>query len=719
MRLPRRTSAQSQQGITQELQSVRAGAITPAERARETTAKYGAIAAGAEAIGDVATVVGGVRQKAQQAKDEITYQSNENNFDMAYADLQNDPNVDKPVQDDGSSTADYYSSQVDEIIKQYKSGLNDIVDPEARKRAEAFVRDRETKMRISAAGDMGVIESRVAEGAFIENMNKAMDAGNMEGARTLLTTAYNNGLVDAGGREKWSDAIEKTGNQAQAQALVDEVNEAYSISEDDGNARLSELIKDTDIDQQVRDMAIDGAEEKRVEWGKAREEETKQAEVQSILSYGDDKARASAGMMSYEQADAAFESGRYGDGTGAASRRNQIYTAITSAMGKKETELDIRSTIESGRFILDNKKNRDGLSLYEQDVTAGMDSGERITAIGDISRTAGTASTHTSNTLNLSSKAEPALAQNLKLYRELTSDKTTMPTLHLTPEAASSLEDASTLMDSGLGAQEAANIAYANGHPDEAEKTARTETWRSTTVDTANTSFTDLVDSDFYEEPGFGDVDEPPVEMAVEYGTLYKAVFMQTGNEVAAKNVADTAIKRNWVMTNFNSADSDEYTIERNGLPGDVHRIRAGVIREFEDERFKTRAADGTYKSTKVDADKITFEAVETDGERRWGVLHDGVPLVRVTDDGIEVATFVMDEDRLAEYKEKTATTEATETRLQEIKHETNRLTNLTEESPYRTVTPGFTAKRKGRIKSLEKEQARLESELPKTVVHF
>ena len=73
MRLPRRTSAQSQQGITQELQSQRAGAITPAERARETTAKYGAIAAGAKAIGDVMVGLSEIQAEEQLTDSTASY----------------------------------------------------------------------------------------------------------------------------------------------------------------------------------------------------------------------------------------------------------------------------------------------------------------------------------------------------------------------------------------------------------------------------------------------------------------------------------------------------------------------------------------------------------------------------------------------------------------------------------------------------------------------
>jgi len=710
VRLPRRTSAQSQQGITQELQSQRAGAITPADRARETTAKYGAISDVADAVGSAFETVADVRREAQESKDEVTYQIGESNLKAARKRLENDPNLKKPVQDDGTSTADYYQQRADSILKDYRDHANNIVGEKARERAGQLIRNNEVVIRADMEGDMGVIETRIAGDELYTGFVNALDGDDIEGARKLIAVGAERLLLDPETAQKWTATVDKQESKTAANDLIANVDEGYSISEEEGNRRLSELIKDTSIDADVKNMAVDGSEEKKVEWSKARDTETKAEEVTSIIAFGNDKLQAGAGYMNYEQADAAFEAGRYGKGVGAANRRNQLFAAITSSIGKMETELNIRETYENGQFMQDDKKHREALSGYEQEVTSEMKGEERITTIGDISRTLGTVSSHTSDTLNLSSKSVDALGQNLKLYRELTSDESVLPALHITGEAAAALEDASLLMDAGVPAQVAAETAYKNKNISPLEKDERAETWRNTAVNTANNSYGELLDSDYYEEPGFGDVDDPPPAMAVEYGAIYKAVYMQTGNEQTAKNIADRAIKSNWVMTNFNSPDPDEYTIEKTGLPGDVHRIRAGIIKDIEVDKYSVQQPDGSYKTTSIDADKIAF--VPTD-DGRWGIEHGGKPLIRVTDDGIEVASFTLDESRLEEYKEKTAEREANEQRIQNINHETERLEELTASNPYRTVMPGLTTSRKRRVKSLGKEKARLEKDLP------
>ena len=719
MQLPRHYNPRSN---VSELQSVRAGAISPAEAANVQMAKYGAVAAGAKAIGDVMTSVSDVRKAAQDAKDEITWQTGQSNLKAAFTSLDNDENLKKPVQDDGTSTVDYYNREADAIIKTYKTHLDQITDPKAKQRAIMLARNKETEVRAEMEGKVGVLESRVAEGELFTGISDALRNGDTDGARALVATGKARLLLDPEAAEKWTVAIEKQETKDASFELIQDVNAGYAISQKEGDKRLGELVRNTDIDPQVRDMAIDGAEEKKVEWGKTRDSETKADEVTAILAFGNDTAQATAGFMSYEQVDSAYKAKRYGDPktVGAANRRNQLFKSITSAVGRMETELNIRETYENGQFMLDDTKHRDALSAYEQEMTSEMDGAERIKTIGDISRTLGTVSTHTSNTLNLSGKSEAALTNNIDLYRELISDESVFPNMHLTGEAAAALEDTSVLMDAGVGKVEAASTAWANQHISELEKTERTQSWVNSGVKSANESYDTLLDSDYYEEPGFGDVDDPPAAMVIEYGAIYKSVYMQTGNDQTAQNIANRAIQKSWVMTNFNSADPDEYTIEKNGMPGDTHRIRAGVIREFEDDSFKIRKPDGTYKTSKIDADNVTFEALDTeDGVRRWGVMQNGVPLFRVSDSGIEVAEYSMDESRLTEYQKKTAQHEATEQRLTDIKHEVKRLEGLTETNPYRTVMPGFTASRRDRIKSLGREKKRLDKELPGMSVEF
>ena len=719
MKLPRYTTGRTN---VAELSAARAAVRSPSEVARVQQAKFGAVATGLAGIGEVAAKISEVRQKAQLAKDEITFDTNENNITSAYKLLQNDPNLDKPIQDDGTPTAEYFKRESEALIATYRKGVSDIENPEAKKRAEQLIAQREQKLRADMEGDLGVIESRVAEGTFIDSMEESLALGNTDGAKSLLTTAYKNGLVDAKGRVKWSERIEKDANQQAAQERIDYINEGFSVSEEEGNKRLSETIKDKSLSQEVRDMAIDGGEEKASEWGKARDDEVKAAEVTAILSFGNDSEKAKFGLMSYAQVDAAYSSGRYGDpkSVGAANKRNQLFGKITTAVDKKEVEMNIRETYESGRFMLDDKKHRDALSEYEDEVTSEMEPRDRLATIGEMSRTLGTVSTNTENILNTASKSEAALMQNLSLYRELTSDEKVQPTLHINAESESALEDASTLMDAGVGQTEAATIAFKNQNPSELEKVQRDESWRMSEVESANKNYTNLLDSDIYEEPGFGNVEDPPALMQVEYGAIYKAVYMQTGNSLAAKNTADRAISRTWVMSNFNSADPDEYTVEKNGIPGDSRRIRSGIITEIDAETYRIRKNDGTYKTGRIDPEKVTFRPIDTDenGNRVYGVEHDGVPLYRVTDNGIEVATYVLDESKVSEYQDKTARLEVTQKRISDIKLEESRLSQAVERNPYINI-PGRIKKQKQRLGVLGKERQRLEKEVPEMTVKF
>ena len=719
MRLPRHSRART---TVSDLQSLRSAQITPGEAAQAQISKFAVVGAVADSIGSALETVKEVQQETQNAQDEIIFQTGESNLKAAFTNLDNDPNLKKTEQDDGTPTPEYYRREADAIIKTYKEHLDKITGPEAKQRAGFLAHNKEVELRAEIRGQVGVIETRVAEGELYKGFTSALRNNDIEGAKAMIVLGTSRMLLSPEAAERWTVAAEKAETQNAATELIQDVDEGYAISQEEGDRRLSELIKNPDIDPQTKNMAVDGSEEKKVEWAKARDAETKAEEVTAILSFGNDTASADAGLMSYEQADAAFAAGRYGDAdsVGAANRRNGLFKTITSALKRTETEIDIRKTFENGQFMLDDKEHRDALSVYENEVTSQMEGPARIQTIGDISRTLGTVSTQTSNVLSLSGKSEAALAANLPLYRELVSDDSVMPALHLTGSAESALEDASVLMDAGVGQAKAATIAWDNQHISELEKTDREQSWKDAAVESANDSFQELLDSDHYEEPGFGDVDDPPTMMAVEYGAAYKAVYMQTGNEQTAMNIATRATKRNWVMTNFNSANPKEFTVEKNGIPGDSHRIRASIIREFEGVSLKTRHPDGTYKTTKINADDVTFEALETiDGVRRWGVMQNDVPLIRVSDDGIETATFTLDDSRVFEFQKKAAAKEATEQRLKDIKNEVSRLEGLPEENPYMNVFPSFVASRRQRVKSLGKEKARLEKELPKLDIKF
>ncbi len=82
MRLPRYTAAQSQPRITQELQSVRAGTIRPGERAQETTAKFGAVAAVADAFSQVAKAEAESRAEEEYTDAVFDYESRLQEYDV-------------------------------------------------------------------------------------------------------------------------------------------------------------------------------------------------------------------------------------------------------------------------------------------------------------------------------------------------------------------------------------------------------------------------------------------------------------------------------------------------------------------------------------------------------------------------------------------------------------------------------------------------------------
>jgi len=237
MRLPRHSLAR---GTVGALESLKAAQITPQEAAQHEIAKYGLVADVAGVAAGALETVSGVRQHAQRAKDEITYQTGESNLKAALKGLDNDPNLRKPEQDDGTPTPEYYQRETDAILKTYKEHIGKILDPKSKVRAEQLSRNRETLVRADMAGQLGVIETRIAEGELYTGFTGALDNKDYETARNLITTGKERLLLDPEKADKWTTALEKEENKDAAFNLIDEVDQGYAISQKEGDRPCGE-----------------------------------------------------------------------------------------------------------------------------------------------------------------------------------------------------------------------------------------------------------------------------------------------------------------------------------------------------------------------------------------------------------------------------------------------------------------------------------------------
>lgn len=695
--------------IVSELQAGRAALISPGEAARTEIAKFGAIAGVVGSISQSLAMVGEVRERARAAEGEVEHKINENNLTAGYKSLSNDPNLKKDVQDDGTTTSEYFEREAEALIKTYKEGISRIQDPEARKRAEQVARSREQLLRVEIAADAGVIETRVAGDKLYSGFVTSLRNGDTAGARELISTGTSEGLLDPKTKESWITEVEQQEIKTEATNHIQFVDEGYEISEEEGRSRLNALVKDTSISKDVRDIAIDGSEERASEWGRARAKEREQQEVNAILAYGNDNTRARFGDLTYEEVDASYESGKYGEGKGGATRRNQLTAAVTTGIKARETQLDVGQAIRNGQFINNDKKSRDALSRHEQSVTGEMDRDTAIVTIGDISKIAGTVSTQTSRTLNLGNKSKEAAQISLPLYQELTKDEA-RPDLHTTGDELAFLEDASQLMDAGVPMTAAIETAWENKTPSDTEKENRKLRWENVGVTKANESFDELLESKRFDEPGFWDVAETPTLMRIEYDAVYKAMFDKNGNDQAAKNLADDAISRTWSITNFGADDPDDYRIEKYGLRGDTRAITKASIRELDAESF---AEEITFRSFN---DKN--EAFDEEGNQRFKVLRNGQPFYRVTGDGLEVVTLVVDSSKIDEFSNANQERRQVEQRIKDIEREEKELTALSESNIYfggrdiPTPIPFGAKRRKERVTALGREKVAKKKEL-------
>lgn len=690
------------------------GLVSPATAARTQLAKSGAISSALGAASDIAMAFQQRKDKQIEADDNRRMHEIEINAKVESKRFINDPRWKKAKQEDGTPTPEAMRKEAEKLRQNLLAMTSDIQDP---KRRESFATGLQGVMDLNQVDWELAIEERhieIGQQSGFDAMEAAIEVGDFSGARSLIAQMAEDGYLWGEDHDKAMEFIDKAEIGHAAGEIVAQVDNAYSVSEKAGDEAYRELLGNKELPQAVREKAIDGAEEKRTEWGKAYEREAQEAEAEALYQYGNDHVRAGVGDMSFREIEASFRSGKYGDAKdpSAVRRRNGLIDAAVSAAKRKDTEIDVRQALEAGQFIPDEKAYRDALDSYIGVTIEGREPAEQLQIIGDVSRTAGTVSTSVMRTLGTAGVAKQAAIDNIALYRELTKDPDRVPNLHLTSDAEHQLQHMTTLMDAGMSAEESAELAW-DSRPSsmtEAQKIVREDQWKEIAgaERQGKGAFDRLIDSDWYEEPGFGDVDKPlPPQMQAEYNGVMKSAFMATGNQETAQAIADRTIKRQWVMSNLNSDDPKEYAIIKGGVPGDASILRKQIIGEIEaGSGYKAQQPDGTWKGGALESKRITFEP---EGDR-LRVLYDGMPLARVTDDGIEVAEAEIDPKLLEAQKHSAKQQEQASKRLREIEREERRLNRMVEQKTPSIRFSGGKAFARERLKVLKQEREALES---------
>ena len=253
MRLPRYTAAQAQQGITQERQSVRAGAITPAERARETTAKYGAIAAGAKAIGDVMVGIAEIK-----ADEELT--SAKMNYSNALTSLHDDIDA-IPVELDEFGSVIYDEEAMISMEENARNSLYSSISANmksgiARKEFDEFVAGSGGKVSAKFASDVAAKSTKIVKANVDNQINGLLDNNMFDQADERNEGALRNGAYGAADFYTQKDAIKK---RRTVNGVWDVINTAPElVDKTDINEQL-DILEDpefTDIDDNEKGVLI-------------------------------------------------------------------------------------------------------------------------------------------------------------------------------------------------------------------------------------------------------------------------------------------------------------------------------------------------------------------------------------------------------------------------------------------------------------------------------
>jgi len=615
-----------------ERQRQRASAITPGEAAGAELAKFGAI------TGATNAAVGALDEHQQF---EVRQQLAADELKAKGIQAETRRNLLK-LEDEGLTDPDEYQKRADEILTEARGKSVELKNASFRGHFEqAFAQEIEDhKLDVSRAKRKIRVEQATAE--LNQGVSEALESGDYQGARFLLSATMAKDLVGQDQIDKALAEVDKAESQHVVRQVAGRVDQAYSMSEDAGDAEIAALMKRegiyTNLSDEERDMAIDRAEEKRTEWGAVRRAESEKQAAGHLLAYGDDAVRAEHGYMSLEELNASYKAGKYGDPSEpeTVTRRNTLLNKIAAGLENQAVQADIPAMLANGS-VPDDAKHRKALGEYELRVASTMEPEEQIQFIAETTRQAKVASETTSRALQLGSSNQESLAQNYPLWKAINSDPGVRPDLKIDSKAKDLYAHVHMLAESGMQPAMAAQTAWEAGSVDEAERIARLDEYENELRPGFDGVFGDFVDEHY--DPGiFSAQPDAPKRMRVEYGKVYRSVYESTGDPAAAQYRASEAIRNNWKRTNING----RWEIQRYGVEGEAKVMRPSLV-EASRESARGLKINGKPLS-EVDDDDIRFEPMKPEGnEQRFRVYVGEVPVSRVSESGIEVLTVPVD----------------------------------------------------------------------------
>ena len=352
MKLPRRPTSNV---IVNELQSQRNAMITPQEAANVQLAKYGAIAAGIGAVGDVFAEVAEVERKTIEAQDRIQDANDTETFNASIKRGQ-------VLSEQNKWTPEELSEYNEEQIKAYED-TSGIQDDARRSLIDQVRKNRATIARDSAALDANVLRAKRATETLQGNYTNAVEAQNWNAAEMFLEVGLETGAFKASDVAEKRIAIEAAKRKETMDAKVEGIYQAYLADPDKGNDLYEDVARNESMDDEDRTYILNEAEKRMQDADRIHKGEKADESLQFSRKAEDVKR----GMMTGDepQSTADILAMDFGDNKHGDDLKNRLWDFAFKIESSKEA----LTTAPEGGWV-DDQKHRE---MADQSVQATME----------------------------------------------------------------------------------------------------------------------------------------------------------------------------------------------------------------------------------------------------------------------------------------------------------------------------------------------------------
>lgn len=617
-RLPRYPIART---VTRELERQRAGAIRPAEAAREELVKAGAFVTALGAVGKVAEGIAEASRIREQEDDKIKVAQNESFREIAYeqlkSDIENDPELRDRFAADPEALDEYFLRETQAIEKTYKDVSEKITNPETKARYQKLQQIKLAEFRNDALADLNAYKTTAGKDRSSAGMIRALAKDRPDLARTELAAGRN--FFDEKEEAQWERLIQVAEDEAKARQLFGVYDEI-----EDKEAYLLELAeRDLDPEVERRLMALVD-QDLRIRRG----------EIKKLATM--EKAERAIRIIDYRENDITI------DTTDAEifnfSRENDItdHGTIGTFFTQRQQLIDDAAVSESDWLDHTDLKTRESYTRNINALTNDKDERVRI-GIG-LAITEGVASTNLE--AYFESPDGPEQAENYRIFRE------GAPLVHLPlSDNRRSLYDLYAVNRRGGAdpgkAYSLASEVIASATPEirevrEKEYYAASGFFGDAINDRLREQFTKALKDveGMYIPSRFFANDAPvmPPEMAMYAETIARSTYQITGSEPAAlKAMVDAVPNVGWRATEINrgvTSGEEEMDWQYKQYPPPRGRewTRKVLANDLKTKQFWHGGELKTFDSSQIEI--YEYEPDPETGEQHWTMRVDGVILL-------------------------------------------------------------------------------------------